>query len=176
MGGALLLIGKTNNSKRQHDGQNILMAGLAINLASFCFFFTLIIWYEVATRRIVKGLKRSYSPIIYALIFSQFFLIGRSIYRIIEFLQGYFSHIATTEFLFYIFDCMLMIFATAIYVPLFPPVFGLLGNRRLVHKVQSGDFELNSRTRMKGPASGQPSASSNESKKPETANVSHVVV
>jgi len=118
------------------------MAGLCVNLASFCFFFTLIIWYEVATRRIVRGRKRSYAPIAWAAMFSQLFLIGRSIYRVIEFQQGYFSPIATTEIYFYFFDTLFMILATSIYIIFFPPAFGLLGKKRLALKLQDGSLEM----------------------------------
>ena len=115
------------------------MAGLAVNLASFCLFFTLIIWYEVATRRIArnKGVPRVYAPIVWAAMFSQLCLIGRSVYRVIEFNQGYFSTIATTEIYFYFFDTLLMLIATSIYLPLFPPAWGLLGKRRLAEKLEA---------------------------------------
>jgi hypothetical protein len=145
VGGAVLLLNKDGNDTKQQQGENTLMAGLAINLASFCFFFTLIIWYEVATRRIVRarGLKRPYAPIIYATMFSQFWLICRSIYRVIEFQQGYFSPIATTELYFYLFDTMIMLFATAVYIPFFPPAFGLVGKKRLAMKlVEAGLVEM----------------------------------
>src|SRR5437762_2728282 len=116
MGGAILLLGKDDDLKRQQTGQSTLMAGLAINLASFCIFFTLVIWYEVATCRIVRsrGLKRTYAPIVWATMISQFFLIGRSIYRVIQFQQGYFSPIAITEIYFYFFDTLVMLLAAAI--------------------------------------------------------------
>jgi RTA1 like protein len=153
MVGAIVLLGKNDTDQRQQTGLNILMAGIAINLGSFCFFFTLIIWFEVATRRIVRGQKRSYSPIIYATMISQFFLIGRSIYRVIEFRQGYFSHIATTEIYFYFFDTMIMIFATVIYIILFPPAFGLLGKKRLALKLEEGSVEMNARPETTGEVS-----------------------
>ena len=54
----------------------------------------------------------------------------------IEFQQGYFSSIATTELYFYLFDTMIMLFATAIYIPFFPPSFGLLGKKRLKTKLE----------------------------------------
>ena len=54
----------------------------------------------------------------------------------IEFQQGYFSSIATTELYFYLFDTMIMLFATAIYIPFFPPSFGLLGKKRLTTKLE----------------------------------------
>jgi RTA1 like protein len=142
MGGAILLLGKNDNITRQNTGQTTLMAGLCVNLASFCLFFTLIIWFEVATRRIVKGRKRSYTPIVWAAMFSQLFLIGRSIYRVIEFQQGYFSPIATVEIYFYFFDTLFMILATSVYIPFFPPAFGLLGKKRLAMKLQDGSLEM----------------------------------
>jgi hypothetical protein len=142
VGGAILLLNKNGDDSRQQTGQNILMAGLAINLASFCFFFTLIIHYEIATRRLVRGGKRPYAPIVWATMFSQILLIGRSIYRIIEFQQGYFSPIATKEIYFYFFDTLLMLLATAIYTIFFPPAFGLLGKKRLALKLQEGSFEM----------------------------------
>ena len=147
MGGAVLLLGKNDDSKRLQTGQNGLMAGLAINLGSFCLFFTLIIWYEVATRRIVRsrGLKRTYAPIVWAAMISQFFLICRSVYRVIEFQRGYFSSIATTEIYFYFFDTLIMLLATSIYIPLFPPAFGLLGKKRLAQKLEEESVEMGER-------------------------------
>jgi hypothetical protein len=144
MGGAILLLGKNDDIERQQRGQNTLMAGLAVNLGSFSLFFTLIIWYEVATRRIVhaRGLKRTYAPIICAAMISQFFLICRSVYRVIEFRRGYFSSIATTEIYFYFFDTLIMLLATAIYIPLFPPAFGLLGKKRLARKLEEESGEM----------------------------------
>ena len=144
MGGAILILGKENDQKRHLTGQHTLMAGLATNLASFCLFFTLIIWYEVATRRIAlaRCLKRTYAPIVWAVMISQIFLIGRSIYRVIEFQQGYFSPIATKEIYFYIFDTLIMILATGIYIPLFPPAVGLLGKRRVTFKLEEEGIEV----------------------------------
>jgi hypothetical protein len=154
MAGAILLL-NDNSDNSTHDqarqtGQNTLMAGLAVNLASFCLFFTLIIWYEVATRRIAKvsGIKRNYAPIVWAAMTSQLFLIGRSIYRVIEFNQGYFSAIATTEIYFYFFDTLFMILATSIYVPFFPPAFGLLGKKRLAAKLEADSIEMSGRDRV----------------------------
>jgi hypothetical protein len=142
MGGAILLLNKDGDQQRQQTGQNTLMAGLAINLASFCLFFTLIIHYEIATRRIVRGMKRQYAPIVWSAMFSQLLLIGRSIYRVIEFQQGYFSPIATTEIYFYFFDTLFMLLATAVYIPFFPAAFGLLGKRRLALKLEEQGIEM----------------------------------
>jgi hypothetical protein len=144
MGGAILLLNKSGNATRQQQGQNTLMAGLSINLASFCFFFSLILWFEFVTRRL-SG-TRPYVIVVWAAMFSQLLLIGRSIYRVIEFRQGYFSSIAMTEIYFYFFDTLLMVLATAVYVPLFPPAYGLLGKRRLAEKVESGSIEMGRRT------------------------------
>ena len=64
-------------------------------------------------------------------------------YRVIEFQQGYFSPIATTEIYFYLFDTMIMLFATAVYIPFFPPAFGLLGKKRLAMKLEEeGNVEM----------------------------------
>jgi RTA1 like protein len=150
MCGAILLLGKKDSDQRQQTGQNILMAGLAINLASFCFFFTLIIWFEAATRRIVRHQKRPYRFIVWAAMFSQFWLICRSIYRVIEFQQGYFSPIATTEIYFYFFDTLIMLLATSVYIPFFPPAFGLLGKKRLALKLEEGRIEMAAPSAVQG--------------------------
>lgn len=148
IGGAILLLNDNTNdgqqSKARQAGQNTLMAGLSVNLASFCLFFTLIIWFEVVTHRIAKktNAKRLFTPIVWAAMASQALLIGRSVYRVIEFNQGYFSTIATTEIYFYFFDTLLMICATAIYIPLFPPAWGLLGKKRLAMKMEAGSIEM----------------------------------
>jgi RTA1 like protein len=145
VGGAILLLNKNKNAEQLQTGQHTLMAGLGFNLASFCFFFSLIIWFEVVTGRCHPG-KRPYAIIVWAAMFSQVLLIARSIYRIIEFQQGYFSPIATTEIYFYVFDTLLMVLATGMYVVLFPPAFGLLGKRRLAAKVESESIEMGNRS------------------------------
>src|SRR5579859_6771505 len=73
MAGAICLLqdnpDPVQEAQRRKTGQNILSAGLIINLGSFCFFFTLILWFEFATRRIVRSLptpKRAYAPIVWA--------------------------------------------------------------------------------------------------------------
>jgi hypothetical protein len=154
IGGAILLLNDNGDTAQQNKsrdtGQNTLMAGLAVNLASFSLFFTLIIWYEIATRRIAKATasRRPFAPIVWAAMVSQFFLICRSVYRIIEFNQGYFSPIATTEIYFYFFDTLLMILATAIYIPFFPPAWGLLGKKRLAEKLEAESIEMGGHTRV----------------------------
>ena len=35
-----------------------------------------------------------------------------------------------------------MLLATAIYIPLFPPAFGLLGKKRLVRKLEEENVEM----------------------------------
>jgi hypothetical protein len=147
VGGAILLLNKNGDTSRQKTGESTLMAGLAINLASFCFFFTLVIYFEIVTHRITRagGMKRHYAPIIWAAMVSQVFLIGRSVYRVIEFQQGYSSPIATTEIYFYFFDTLIMLLATGIYIPLFPPAFGLLGKQRLAAKMREGSIEMGGR-------------------------------
>jgi hypothetical protein len=88
------------------------------------------------------------------LVVSPFFLIGRSIYWVIEFQKVYFSPIATTELYFYLIDTMLMIFTTAIYVPFLPATFGLLEKKRLVLELKEGSVEMSPTPGTQDPEGG----------------------
>ena len=74
----------------------------------------------------------------------------------IEFRQGYFSSIATTELYFYLFDTMLMVFATAVYIPFFPAAFGLLGKKRLALKLEEESVEMGATSGTRNQEDGEP--------------------
>ena len=119
--GAGLLLSRDSNGnpnlKMQKTGDDILIGGLCINLISFCFFSTVIIFFNISIRHVSsektkimvpQDRKYGFYPLLIAIYCSVFLIIVRSIYRIIEFQGGYNTPVSNNEVLFYIFDAAAM--------------------------------------------------------------------
>ncbi|CAF1264731.1 unnamed protein product [Didymodactylos carnosus] len=129
-GGGAALLTSTDTSKIS-IGQDILIAGLVINLISFCFFSIITIYLDYSIRKRRQQQKRAETEnqnekwryIFYALYLSMTLLILRSIYRIVEFVTGFRGYVATSEVLFYIFDTLLMLVAFGLFIPMHPGIW-----------------------------------------------------
>ena len=157
-GGAGLLLSRQSNGapnlQNQKTGEQILTAGLCINLISFCFFFAVIIYFSVGFRKLLKqqqlsldflpahNKRRTITPIIVAMFVSMLLIIVRSAYRIIEFHDGWNSRINSTESYFYIFDASLMVIATGIYVFIFPYKYGVYGKKKTEKLIRALHVEM----------------------------------
>lgn len=106
-------------------GSRILIAGLVINLISFCCFavVTFHFHWSVTRYKVDHTGKEKWIKMFYALYISMMLLIIRSVYRIVEFLLGFRGYIAIHELYFYIFECLLIIFAFALFIPLHPGIW-----------------------------------------------------
>ena len=103
-------------------GLNIIFAGMAINLASFTLFISVVAYFDVKTREAyrTKGLSRRYYPIVCAVYTSWCFIMVlsfesgphlcqiRSIFRIVEFAFGWEGPVNTNEIYFFVFDSSTM--------------------------------------------------------------------
>jgi hypothetical protein len=106
-------------------GIHILIGGLGINLVSFCFFavVTVHLHWAIHRRKVDFTGREPWIKIFYALYLSMILLIIRSIYRIVEFSMGFRGYLAIHETYFYIFECLLIIFAFALFLPLHPGIW-----------------------------------------------------
>ncbi|KEP54383.1 intermediate peptidase [Rhizoctonia solani 123E] len=102
-------------------GRTILIVGLAFQVVSFGIFMFIALAFDLKTRRNLGSKMNPIRPLIWAFYLSAVLIIVRSIFRTIEFStisfeseeqQGY---IITHEWMFYIFDSLLILIATAVF-------------------------------------------------------------
>jgi len=142
-------------------GMDILMAGMALNLASFTVFISLIVYFDYTTRKAYRGERRSFHPMIGALYLSWTFVMVislvktlsqvRLIFRTVEFATGWTGPINTNETYFYCLDASMMyatrltvaefrVLATVVFVVYFPARYGILSNKRLNKEIEERKF------------------------------------
>ncbi|KAG8715688.1 Mitochondrial intermediate peptidase [Ceratobasidium sp. 423] len=102
-------------------GRTILIVGLTFQVISFGIFMFIALAFDLKTRRNLGSKMNSIRPLIWAFYVSAVLIIIRSIFRTIEFStisfeaevqQGY---IITHEWMFYIFDSLLILVATVAF-------------------------------------------------------------
>ncbi|KAJ1310197.1 hypothetical protein OPQ81_006941 [Rhizoctonia solani] len=102
-------------------GRTILIVGLAFQVVSFGIFMFIALAFDFKTRRNLGSKMNTIRPLIWAFYVSALLIIIRSIFRTIEFStisfeseeqQGY---IITHEWMFYIFDSLLILIATVAF-------------------------------------------------------------
>jgi hypothetical protein len=121
-GAGLITSGKPENIPL---GSHVLIGGLGINLVSFCFFgvITLHLHYSIHRRKPDFTGRERWLAMFYALYLSMTLLIVRSTYRIVEFSTGFRGYLAIHETYFYVFECLLIIFAFGLFLPLHPGIW-----------------------------------------------------
>jgi hypothetical protein len=124
-GGGILSSAGTN-SDSANLGENILLVGLAVNLASFAIFCLQIFYFDYRTRKSPPTIpggglcKKGWRQFLYLVYLSSLLVLIRQIYRVIEFSQGFTGYVAVHEIYFYIFDAIPIFFAGGIYIICFP--------------------------------------------------------
>ncbi|TPX32821.1 hypothetical protein SmJEL517_g04110 [Synchytrium microbalum] len=97
-------------------GLKILLAGLIITVPSFALFLLVIIVFDIRTRRELPwSVRRQWTPLLWALYFSSSMILLRSIYRSVEFSQGYSGYLSSHEIYFYFFDALPIVLATVTF-------------------------------------------------------------
>ncbi|KZV94689.1 RTA1-domain-containing protein [Exidia glandulosa HHB12029] len=113
-------------------GRYIFLAGLILQAISFVFFTIMyVIWFRRVRRleplvwRRDEGQKwyNDWRALAWALMVSCIGILIRSIYRVAEASQGTFGTLATTEWIFYVFDTLPLFVAVAVFVPFWPGRF-----------------------------------------------------
>ncbi|KAG8735007.1 hypothetical protein FRC12_018262 [Ceratobasidium sp. 428] len=129
-------------------GRAILIVGLALQVISFGVFMFIAVTFDVKTRRSLGNKMNTIRPLIWAFYVSALLIIIRSIYRTIEFStinfnfdeqQGY---AITHEWLFYVFDSLLIIVATVVFNLVHPANY--LPNRKGL-RMDGTTFEIKKR-------------------------------
>lgn len=111
----------SSNDSTTRIGLNILLAGMALNFASFTIFISLVVYFDRATREPYYDgrMSRRFEPVIRALYISWIFIMVpllvlkfankiRSVFRIVEFATGWDGPVNTNETFFNIFDASMM--------------------------------------------------------------------
>lgn len=124
--GAGILTSSTTSLETAKTGENVLLAGLAVNLASFAIFCLQIFYFDYRTRKLPPELQidsvyqKLWRKFLYVIYLSSFLVLIRQIYRVIEFAQGFTGYLAVHEVYFYIFDTIPIFVSGAIYTIFFP--------------------------------------------------------
>ncbi|ORY31531.1 RTA1-domain-containing protein [Rhizoclosmatium globosum] len=126
-GGSAFLLLPTPTPAQIDLGTNILLAGIALQMVSFFAYLALaIVFYRRATTLEGKGdvhpseLSANWKRIFFTLMISGGAVCIRSVFRIIEFANGFSGPIATNENYMYVFDFGLMIIAMFAFVAVHP--------------------------------------------------------
>ncbi|KAF9024210.1 hypothetical protein BDZ89DRAFT_1162384 [Hymenopellis radicata] len=136
-GGAALL---TDQDKFQ-TGKNIFLVGLCLQAASYYLFTFMLalMHYKVKKSGMTNG-KELWWKTVWLLYFSSFFIIVRTVYRIVEGESSRGSAIRSNEAYFYCLDFLPLILAISVYMPWWPGKY--LTRDSLVQKEPKKTLEL----------------------------------
>jgi len=106
-------------------GTDIMVAGIIIQMSSITVFVFLALDFLRRTIRqyILRSMKRTMVPLLYAMMLSIIFIYVRSIYRTIELLQGWNGYLITTEIFFVMLDGAMMVPAVMVFNIIHPGWF-----------------------------------------------------
>ncbi|PVF97173.1 hypothetical protein CPB86DRAFT_786169 [Serendipita vermifera] len=127
-GGSITLFNQDGESalQKMRTGRLILVLGLLFQLAGFCVFLFLAIFFDRKAHRAGKGELRVLRPLMNAFYISGALIVLRSIYRAVEFLTMDLSttdmsgYLLDTEWPYYVLDALPVAAAILVYNFLFP--------------------------------------------------------
>lgn len=124
--GAGILTSSSTKPENAKTGENILLAGLAVNLVSFAIFCLQLLYFDYRTRKSPPNFpsgslrQKGWRQFLYVIYLSSSLVLLRQIYRVIEFSQGFTGYLAVHEAYFYVFDTIPIFVSATIYVIFFP--------------------------------------------------------
>lgn len=123
----------SDNQKTSNAGQNIFLAGIALQFASFLIFTVLWAIWGWRVRRNDPTLwdLTWWKPLYWALGFTCIMFLIRSVFRTVELSQGYIGYLATHEPFFYFLDTLPLWLGISTYVYFWPTKY-LTEERRIV--------------------------------------------
>jgi hypothetical protein len=128
-GGALMAT-SDGDADKSSMGENIIIGGLFVQLIVFGLFIVVtgIFHYRMRLLPTNKAMKKEvqwekYISVLYA---TSLFIMIRSVFRVVEYLQGHQGELLTTEAYLYVFDATLMWIVMAIMNWWHPGVIGVL--------------------------------------------------
>ncbi|KAF3932339.1 hypothetical protein ABW19_dt0210449 [Dactylella cylindrospora] len=95
------------NPAAQERGTNIMLGGLLVQIAFFSFFTSAVIRFDVKTRQSHAGAR--WRALVYCLYVSCALILTRSIYRVVEFAQGWDGYLMSHEVYFYTLEALPML-------------------------------------------------------------------
>ncbi|KAH7312279.1 RTA1 like protein-domain-containing protein [Stachybotrys elegans] len=97
-------------------GEDILMSGLAFQLAAFCLFLTIFgRFHFLATRMEVETAPHGWRRVVASVYVSSVLIMTRCVYRLVEFGQGTDEYAFNHEWLFWLFEALPMLGAIGIF-------------------------------------------------------------
>ncbi|CAJ2503031.1 Uu.00g104250.m01.CDS01 [Anthostomella pinea] len=124
-----IVSGIQDNSDLINIGIQVLVAGLAIQLAALGIFVFHAIFFAIALRTRRHGLDPKYASVYNSRLFKMFLvafslatilLVVRTAYRVVEIAEGFDSSIAQDEVLFLVLDGVMVLIATLLLLGFFP--------------------------------------------------------
>ncbi|KAL4897458.1 RTA1 like protein-domain-containing protein [Aspergillus ambiguus] len=126
----------------QKTGENVILGGLFVQIIFFGFFlFSAIVFQKRIGRHPTAQSVDSYIPWrrhLYALHVSSILILIRSIFRVVEYFQGWDGYLLSTEVYIYIFDGLLMFAVLVIFVVIHPSQINCLLGRGRVMTTKGG--------------------------------------
>ncbi|KAJ7696931.1 RTA1 like protein-domain-containing protein [Mycena rosella] len=128
----------SSNINSVHLGNKIALIGLALQLVSFALFMVLMLVFgsRVRTRfphvwrgqqgkafTVAGGEVGDWRILYFTLCVTCVAILVRSIYRLVQFIQGYGGYVSTHEVFFYCFDSLPLWMAMSLYCAVWPPRF-----------------------------------------------------
>ncbi|GJJ75464.1 hypothetical protein EMPS_07822 [Entomortierella parvispora] len=163
--GGLQAAGGSKNQSLANLGNNMFLVGVSAQGVSYCLFTALL---TVALKRLIRerqttgvarqnrgclGLDRNTTLIVVGFYMSSLFIIVRSVYRIVEFAQGYAGQLISKEIYMFLLDAVPLVLAIGVWAVNWPtPLLD-----RISDQVRQGtlvyNMEMGNSSRMRIPSS-----------------------
>ncbi|KAJ0125392.1 Protein RTM1 [Diaporthe amygdali] len=121
-GGGILTNAKTSSNIQL--GENVIIVGLLIQLIGFALFISVTAIFHRRVAQDTRGRRLrhavSWAKVLWILYGVSVLILIRSLFRVIEYIQGYDGYLQTTEVFLYIFDAALMFLVTFILAAFHP--------------------------------------------------------
>lgn len=117
-GGLQAISSSTMNLSLMETGGNIVVGGLGVQLCIFFFFIILTILFDSRTRH--KKIQGNWRRLLRVIELSCVLMLIRSIYRIIEYAQGFEGYLISHEVYFLVFDSVMMLCTQLLYNTVYP--------------------------------------------------------
>lgn len=110
------MLARTGNIKSIELGQNMIVGGLLIQIIGFGLFVITAALFHFRMQRdgTTRGYEVPWKEHMFALYAISILILIRSIFRVVEYLQGYTGYLLSKEVFLYVFDAALMLSAMLI--------------------------------------------------------------
>jgi hypothetical protein len=110
-GGGGLMSSANGDASKTQTGENLIVGGLFVQLAFFGLFVIVSALFQYRGRHHLASLPAdiTWKKHLYVLYFTSIFILVRSIFRVVEYLQGNDGYLLSHEVFLYVFDAVLML-------------------------------------------------------------------